>query len=207
VELFHLRGVLKRIKKEFLLFFSVVNQSIKTRQGYVSTSGKKWEIVVMKFVNQEFIKNNVPLKVLRGRGLKKKYPVLWNNLAIPVNNGCVEGDVDLVVVNLNNIDIPLAVISCKTSLHGRFSETLFYTTIWKQTIPKFIVMFATPDKGRQSKKQWQSEWGSMQKPTKDRQLAEKYIDGVYIDNMQTSLGGKIKKLTDLPLDLKNLLTS
>ena len=179
---------------------------VKDRQSYVSTSGKDWEILVMDYVNDYFSKNKIPLKVIRGKGLKTKHPILWDKLAIPVSNGKVEGDVDLIVVNTKDTNIPLAVISCKTSLHGRFSETLFYAVVWKELIQNFIVMFATPDKGRQAGNGvWASEWGTEQQPTKDRQLGEKYLDGVYIKHDKTSYGGKIKKLEELPLDLKRLL--
>lgn len=180
---------------------------IRNRQSYVSTSGKDWEDVVRGFVNDYFSKNELSLIAIKGKGLKKEYPTLWNNIAIPVNNGKkVEGDVDLVVVDRRNINKPLAVISCKTSLHGRFSETLFYAVVWKQMIPNFIVVFATPDKGRQAKEgKWDSEWGTEQSPTKDRQLAEKYLDGVYIRNDKTSFGGKIKSIDKLPEDLKKML--
>ncbi len=181
-------------------------KGINDRQSYVSTSGKDWEIVVMNFLNEYFNVNYIPLIIIRGKGLKTKYPLLWEKLALPVNNDKeVEGDIDLVVVNKKDINRPLAVISCKTSLHGRFSETLFYAVVWKQIIPKFVVVFATPDKGRQGGTEWASEWGTEQQPTKDRQLAEKYLDGVYIDNNKTSFGGKIKKLKELPEDLKKLL--
>jgi len=179
---------------------------VKDRQSYVSTSGKDWEIVVMNYLNDYFSKNKIPLLTIRGKGLKKKHPELWNRLAIPVKYGKVEGDVDLVVVNAKNKNNPLAVISCKTSLHGRFSETLFYALVWKQMIPKFVVMFATPDKGRQAGNGlWSSEWGTEEQPTKDRQLGEKYLDGVYIKHERTSYGGKIKKLEELPADLKKIL--
>ncbi len=179
---------------------------IKDRQSYVSTSGKDWEILIMDYVNDYFFENKILLKVILGKGLKTNYPILWDKLAIPVNNGKVEGDVDLVVVNTKNINIPLAVISCKTSLHGRFSETLFYAVVWKEFIQNFVVIFATSDKGRQAGNGlWASEWGTEQQPTKDRQLGEKYLDGIYIKNDKTSYGGKIKKLEELPLDLKRLL--
>ena len=160
----------------------------------------------MDFVNDYFSKNSIPLMVICGKGLKKKCPKLWDNLAIPVKKGKVEGDVDLVVVNTNDINTPLAVISCKTSLHGRFSETLFYALVWKQMIHKFVVVFTTPDKGRQAGNGlWASEWGTEEQPTKDRQLGEKYLDGVYIRHKKTSYGGKVKKLDELPIDLKKML--
>jgi len=163
------------------------------RQSYVSKSGRAWELHVMDFLNKEFEEESVPLKVIDGKKLKK-HSVLWDALAIPVGEGKtstkIEGDVDLVVVNKNDLDKPLAVISCKTSLHGRFSETLFYAVVWKQMIPNIVVVFSTPDKGRQAKKgEWASEWGSEEKPTKDRLLEEHYLNGVYIGNENTKIGG------------------
>ena len=67
---------------------------------------------------------------------------------------------------------------------------------------KLKVVFATPDKGRQAKSGvWSSEWGLEEKPTKDRLLAEHYLDGVYINNEKTKLGGKIRPISRLHLDL------
>lgn len=182
---------------------------VEDRQSYVSKSGRAWELYVMDFLNEEFNKNNINLEIIDGKKLKKN-PKLWDKLAIPVGEGRtstkIEGDVDLVVVNKNDKSHPLAVISCKTSLHGRFSETLFYAVVWKQMLPNIVVMFSTPDKGRQAKKEkWASEWGSEEKPTKDRLLAEHYLDGVYVGNDKTNLGGRIKDIKELPTDLKKML--
>jgi len=185
-----------------------MKKTIQRRQSEVSISGRRWEIEVMEFLNGWFRTHNKSLEVILGeKGLKKSHPVLWKKLAIPIKEGVfVEGDIDLVVVNNNDPDTPLAVVSCKTSLHGRFSETLFYSVIWKEMIPNFIVVFATPDKGRQARKgKWESEWGTEEKPTKDRLLAERFINGVYIKNKRTFLGGKIKKIEELPVDLCKFL--
>ncbi len=69
---------------------------------------------------------------------------MWEKLAIPVGEGetstKIKGDVDLVVINKNEENEPLAVISCKTSLHGRFTETLFYAVVWKQLKPNLKVV-------------------------------------------------------------------
>lgn len=183
---------------------------VNDRQSYVSKSGREWEIYVMNFLNENFDKYKVPLKVIDGKSLGKNSR-LWQALAIPVGEGKtstkIEGDVDLIVINTKNPSLPLAVISCKTSLHGRFSETLFYAVVWKEIIPKIVVVFATPDKGRQANEEWSSEWGTFDKPTKDRLLAERYLDGVYVKNKETALGGKIKELKELPNDLKKWFIS
>ena len=163
--------------------------TVDERQSYVQRSGQEWENKVMNFVNEK---------------LKEMGSELWNKLAIPVgkpdSKQKIWGDIDLIVIDKQ--ENPIAVISCKTSLHGRFSETLFYAVVLKDLVEELKVVFATPDKGRQQKKgKWQSEWGSEEKPTKDRLLGSHYLDGIYILNPNTKLGGRIKHLEELPKDL------
>lgn len=177
--------------------------TIDERQSYVMKSGREWENIVMNFLNSEFKKFNSDLYVIRGDSVKKNSP-LWKKLSIPAgelsSGRKIWGDIDLVVIDKNQE--PIGIVSCKTSLHGRFSETLFYAIVLKDLIPELKVLFATTDKGRQPKSGiWQSEWGSENKPTKDRLLGSYYLDGVYIFNEKTKLGGKLKKLEDLPRDL------
>jgi len=177
--------------------------TVDERQSYVQKSGQEWENKVMNFVNERLKKLGSNLVVINGKTVKKGSE-LWNKLAIPVGkHGSTQkiwGDIDLIVIDKQ--ENPIAVISCKTSLHGRFSETLFYAVGLKDLIEELKVVFATPDKGRQQKKgKWQSEWGSEEKPTKDRLLGSHYLDGVYILNPNTKLGGMIKHLEELPKDL------
>lgn len=177
--------------------------TVDERQSYVQKSGEEWENKVMKFVNQEFKKMNSELVVIKGKTVKKNTS-LWDKLTIPVGPPDslqkIWGDIDLIVINKQ--ETLVAVISCKTSLHGRFSETLFYAVVLKDLIEELKFVFATPDKGRQQKgNEFQSEWGSEEKPTKDRLLGSHYLDGVYIQNPKTSLGGTIKRLEELPKDI------
>lgn len=177
-------------------------KTVDERQSYVQKSGEDWEKRVMNFVNERLKEAGSDLFVMRGNTIKKNSP-LWNELAIPVGSSKkIWGDIDLVVTDKHKK--PIAVISCKTSLHGRFSETLFYAVVLKEQIDELKVVFTTPDKGRQQKtSEWQSEWGSEEKPTKDRLLGSHYTDGVYILNPKTKLGGMIKHLEELPKDLVN----
>ncbi|MCD6215922.1 MAG: hypothetical protein J7J92_02500 [Candidatus Aenigmarchaeota archaeon] len=177
--------------------------TVDERQSYVQRSGQEWENNVMDFVNEKLKELGSDLVVINGKTVKKGSE-LWNKLAIPVGKpGSTQkiwGDIDLIVIDKQ--ENPIAVISCKTSLHGRFSETLFYAVVLKDLVEELKVVFATPDKGRQQKKgKWQSEWGSEEKPTKDRLLGSHYLDGVYILNPNTKLGGMIKHLEELPKDL------
>lgn len=178
-------------------------ETVDERQSYVQKSGEEWENKVMDFVNQQLKKLGSDLNVIKGRTVKKGSQ-LWNRLSIPVGKSDssqkIWGDIDLIVIDKQ--ENPVAVISCKTSLHGRFSETLFYAVVLKDMIEELRIIFATPDKGRQQKgTDWQSEWGSDEKPTKDRLLGSHYLDGVYILNPETKLGGMIKHLEELPKDL------
>jgi len=180
-------------------------QTIDERQRYVQKSGGDWENFVMDKVNKDFNSLNSDLKVIKGNTIQKGSK-LWEKLAIPVGKPDsiqkIWGDVDLVVIDgLNN---PIGVISCKTSLHGRFSETLFYAVVLKELVTDLRVVFATPDKGRQQGGgSWQSEWGSEDKPTKDRLLGSHYLDGIYIHNSNTKIGGMVKSLDQLSRNLVN----
>lgn len=182
----------------------------RERQSKVSSEGAEFERHVKEYLNRVFSSKGVPLyvmseaEVLADSRLKKKF-------SIPVHEKKeVWGDVDLLVID-SKTRSPLAVISCKLSLHGRFSETLFYALVFKKMDPKTKVVFATPDKGRQANDNWQSEWGTASSPTRDRDFAEYFLDGVYIDNEylknkwgasgRTSLSGKIKDISDLANDL------
>jgi hypothetical protein len=134
-------------------------------------------------------------------------------LSIPIKASTIRdsvwGDIDLVAVKDN---IPIAVISCKVSLHGRFTETLFWSLLFK-LLTRIKVVLATPDGGRATKQPiWKSEWGLPENPTKDRLLAESYLDGVYVENVEafckyikqgesTVFGGIIRPLAELPTDL------
>ncbi len=178
----------------------MVHDLIRRRQSEVQKSGADWEDFVMNFCNKEF--QGKEIRVIKGKEIddnRIKYSTLWDTLSIPVNNGKVWGDIDLVTID--NKQRPIAVISCKTSLHGRFTETLFYSLLFRQH-KKVKLVFATSDKGRQQKIGiWQSEWSSEERPTKDRQLAAAYLDGVYVYNERTKLGGILKPLEELPKDL------
>lgn len=178
----------------------MVHDLIRKRQSEVQKSGAAWEDFVMDFCNREL--QGKGIRVIKGKEIndnRTRYSKIWNILSIPVKNGKVWGDIDLVAVD--NDQRPITVISCKTSLHGRFTETLFYSLLFRQ-LNGIKVVLATPDKGRQQRSGvWQSEWGSQERPTKDRQLAEQYLDGVYIYNERTRLGGIVNSLEELPNDI------
>lgn len=165
--------------------------------------------------------------------LRDQYPKLYESIFIPIvkfsrnrqtllkqpelihqvfETGVI-GDTDIVVFSCKH-QIPVAVISCKVSLHGRLTETLFYSLYYRIT-NKIRFILATPDKGKQvEESSWCSEWGTLKQPSKDRLLASAFLDGVYVDNVssfmpkgfnpakdKTHLGGVIRPLSELPEDL------
>ncbi|MEM3334104.1 MAG: BsaWI family type II restriction enzyme [Thermoplasmata archaeon] len=164
--------------------------------------------------------------------LKKNYPKLYKSLFIPIVNFAkdrerllknmeiiddvfttgVMGDTDIVVFS-RNYQVPLVIVSCKVSLHGRLTETLFYSLYYRIT-NKIKFTLATPDKGKQAEDKWETEWGTPQNPSKDRMLASLFLDGVYVDNVpvfmpngfntntdKTAVGGIVRELSELPFDI------
>jgi len=189
-------------------------ETVAQRQSRVTKSGGKWEEYVRLFLNEKLTDTGIEVIVGKNEGeIKKRSMMLWKMLSIPLKSSTsydsVWGDIDLVAIKGN---IPIAIISCKLSLHGRFTETLFWSLLFR-TLTRIRVVLATPDAGRQAKKEkWSSEWGTPDNPTKDRLLAESYLDGVYVENVEsfckdmkpsekTITGGVVRPLSELVNDL------
>lgn len=191
---------------------SLDEETVRERQARVEKAGRKWEDYVRLFLNEKLEGTGVEVIVgKRKEEVKRRSLRLWKMLSIPIKASTIQefvwGDIDLVAVK---DDIPIAVISCKVSLHGRFTETLFWSLLFR-TLTRIKVVLATPDGGRGQEK-WVSEWGTPEDPTKDRLLAESYLDGVYVENVEafcknikpeegTALGGIVRPLSELPKDL------
>jgi hypothetical protein len=187
-------------------------ETARERQTRVVKAGGKWEDYVRFFLSEKL--QGTGIEVIVGKGeeeIKKRSLRLWKMLSIPIKASTIQesiwGDIDLVAVKG---DIPIAVISCKVSLHGRFTETLFWSLLFR-TLSRIKVVLATPDGGR-GQERWVSEWGTPENPTKDRLLAESYLDGVYVENVETfcknikpkestALGGIVRPLSELLQDL------
>jgi len=194
------------------LGIDLYEETAKERQARVVKAGGKWEDYVRLLLGEKL--QGTGIEVIVGKSeeeIKKRSLRLWKMLSIPIKASTIQesvwGDIDLVAVKG---EIPIAVISCKISLHGRFTETLFWSLLFR-TLSRIKVVLATPDGGRGQEK-WMSEWGTAENPTKDRLLAESYLDGVYVENVDTfcknikpkestALGGIIRPLTELPQDL------
>jgi len=191
---------------------SIDQESVRARQARVQKAGGDWEEHVRLFLNEKLQDKGIEVIVgKKEEEVKRRSLRLWKMLSIPTKASTIQesvwGDIDLVAVKG---DMPIAVISCKVSLHGRFTETLFWSLLFKTTT-RIKLVLATPDGGRGQDK-WASEWGTPENPTKDRLLAESYLDGVYVENVEafcrniksgekTASGGIVRSLSELPQDL------
>lgn len=188
-------------------------ETVRERQSRVVRAGGRWEEYVRLYLNEKL--QNTSIEVIYGKReseIKRRSLTLWKMLSLPLKVSAVQesvwGDIDLVAVKG---ELPIAIISCKVSLHGRFTETLFWSLLYR-TLTRIKVVLATPDGGR-GQEEWISEWGTPENPSKDRLLAESYLDGVYVENVEewcknikptqgTILGGIVRPLSELPEDIK-----
>ena len=188
-------------------------ETARERQSRVARAGNKWEEYVRLFLNEKLQGTGIEVIYGKNENEVKQYSItLWRLLRIPIKSPSTRqeyiwGDVDLVAVKE---ELPIAIISCKLSLHGRFTETLFWSLLYR-LLTQVKVVLATPDAGRGGAR-WVSEWGTPESPTKDRLLAETFLDGVYVENVETwcknmkpgegtAFGGIVRPLDELPNDL------
>jgi len=192
---------------------SIDEETVRERQARVARAGGKWQEYVRNYLNERL--QNTDIEVIYGNEgeIRRRSSTLWKMLSLPLKASTVQesvwGDIDLVAVK---DELPVAIISCKVSLHGRFTETLFWSLLYR-TLTRIKVVLATPDGGRGERDRWVSEWGTPENPTKDRLLAESYLDGVYVENVEewcrgikpgqgTVFGGIVRPLNELPEDIK-----
>ncbi len=172
-------------------------KSIEERQSFVVKKGKELEDQVVNFLTEKLSQHGI--KILHEKELNK-HPKLIEYLSIPTKESKSKnawGDIDIVVVDNDNY--PIAIISCKRSFHGRITETFFYSVLFRMlTRIKFVLVTADAGRGQTD---WQSELGSEDKPTKDREMASTFLDGLYTTNDRTERGGIVKHINELPNDI------
>jgi hypothetical protein len=189
----------------------VDEETVSERQRRVTLSGGRWEEYVRLFLNEKLKGSGIEVIVGKyEQQIKQRSFSLWKMLFLPIKSSTQDyiwGDIDLVAVKEN---IPIAVISCKTSLHGRFTETLFWSLLYRM-MTRIKVVLATSDTGSGEKGKLKTEWGTPENPNQNRLLAEAFLDGVYVENVPefcpelvepTVFGGIVRPLAELPEDLK-----
>ncbi|MFZ8852220.1 MAG: BsaWI family type II restriction enzyme [Armatimonadota bacterium] len=179
------------------------------RQRRVREEGNLWEMYVAKFL--EDCLSSEGYKVYREQDLPQglrdrlslEVPPLWGEIDLNAigDTGKILGDLDTVVAKDEE---PLVIVSCKLSLHNRLTETLFWSILYHRQGVR--VVLATPDKGQNGS----SEWGQPNRPNKNRQLARRFLAGVYVENhpefcpptVKTHFGDVVKPLKQLPEDIR-----
>lgn len=179
------------------------------RQRRVREEGASWEAYVAKFLSDSLSRDGysvyreqeIPPEVREQLSLKAGS--LWSEIDLEMigDVGLIFGDVDIVVTKGTK---PLVIVSCKLSLHNRLTETLFWSILYYQH--DIRVVLVTPDKGHGGR----SEWGTPNRPNKNRQLARRFLAGVYVENhpafcpptVKTRFGDIIKPLSQLPEDIR-----
>lgn len=133
----------------------VNEETVRERQSRVVRAGGRWEEYVRLFLNEKLSDSGIEVIVGKNEDeIRKRSLSLWKMLSIPIKTSTVKesvwGDIDLVAVKG---DLPIVVISCKLSLHGRFTETLFWSLLFR-TLTRIKVVLATPDAGRGKVGEW-----------------------------------------------------
>jgi len=179
------------------------------RQRKVREEGDRWEMYVAEFL--EGYLSVEGYGVYREQGLPQELrhrlslavSSLWGEVDFDAigDTGKIFGDVDIVV---SKGEEPLVIVSCKLSLHNRLTETLFWSILYHQQGMRVVLV--TPDKGHGGR----SEWGQPNRPNKNRQLARRFLAGVYVENhpsfcpptVKTHFGDIVKPLKQLPEDIR-----
>ncbi|MBM4079010.1 MAG: hypothetical protein FJ272_06000 [Planctomycetes bacterium] len=173
--------------------------SRSAKQSWASASGRAFERHVRSTVNRELAP--VGILALSAPQLDRVDASLRDRLTLRIKRPCSEQplpvwpDNDVLVVSKTaNGWQPFAVISCKTSLHARLTETLFWSVITKQQLP-LKSLFVTLD--------LDLEFGECAKPTRDaRVLAETFLDRTYSLNQKTVKCATFRPFAEIPVDLK-----
>ena len=182
-----------------------VKTTINEHQSYVSISGNAFQKEIYSIIS-EGLKENTKVMVAQPSSRisatppnKERKSKRYACLEIHTPVGSIIGDTDIVIFNKKQAR-PVCIVSCKTSLHSRNTESLYYAHLYRdmygKTLPFF---FVTEDKNKNN-----SELGTVSKPTKPRVLFEYENISVYSTNQKTDIGGCIKSISQLIPDLKRI---
>jgi|GEM_PF-1107628 len=184
---------------------SIDAESARERQARVVKSGRNWEKYVKLSLGAKL--EGTDIEILWEKEAKNRQE-LEELLSLPTGykNESVWDDVDMLALKDG---LPIAIINCKSSIHGRFSFYFWALLCRINKRVKFLVV--SPDSGAGQDK-WKSEWGTPEKPSKYRELARRYVDGVYVENVSefckniaegqgTAFGDVVRHLDELSEDL------
>ena len=182
-----------------------VKKTVKEHQRYVSISGNEFQKEIYSMISEGLTDNTKVMvaqpssRISATPANKEPKSKRFACLEIHTPVGSIIGDTDIVIFNKKQAR-PVCIVSCKTSLHSRNTESLYYARLYRdmygKTLPFF---FVTKDKNKNK-----SELGSDTGPTKPRVLFEYENISVYSTNPKTQIGGCIKPISQLIPDLKRM---
>lgn len=173
--------------------------SRSAKQSWASASGRAFERHVRSTLNRELAP--VGILALSAPQLGRLDRGLRERLMLRIQRPCSEPPVpvwpdnDVIVVSRTPEGWqPFAILSCKTSLHARLTETLFWSLVTRQQLP-LKSLFVTLD--------LDLEFGECAKPTRNaRVLAEAFLDRTYSLNQKTVKCPAFHPYTDIFADLQ-----
>jgi len=181
----------------------VETESFSSHQSRATIEGNNFETHVKTTLNEDKRLADHHIHIFNNKDFSEDITLL-DRFTISIRNYTEPPNNLHLVAKDTRTGALIALICCKLSLHGRISETLFYSMFYKNYLKEedLKVVLVTPDKGRLNKqKTWVSEWGTYNNPTKCRILSEYFLDGVYIDNRYLKERYGITATTHLGVDL------
>jgi len=179
-----------------------VETTINEHQSYVCKSGNEFQNEIYKIIYDGLRDNGKVLvaqpssRITATPPNKEPKSKRFACLEIHTPRGSIIGDTDIVIFNKKQAR-PTCIVSCKTSLHSRNTESLYYARLYRDMYGKALpFFFVTKDNN--------IELGSVDDPTKPRVLFEYENISVYSTNPKTQIGGCIKSISQLLPDLKKM---
>jgi hypothetical protein len=180
-------------------------KTVNEHQRDVNISGNKFQNDIFEIISEGLKDNKRVMVAQPSSKIKTTPPVETEEKNTPRRYVCLEihtpagsiiGDTDIVIFNKKHAR-PICIVSCKTSLHSRNTESLYYARLyrdkWGKDLPFY---FVTSDNS--------IEFGSADAPTKPRVLFHYENISVYSTNSKTQTGGYIKPVSQLIPDLKRI---
>ena len=169
------------------------------KQSWAASSGRAFEQHVResidcRFRNEGILARSASQLDLLDRGLRQK-------LTLRIKRPCADApapvwpDNDVIVVAKTPAGYtPFAIISCKTSLHARLTESMFWAIVTRQQVP-VKSLFVTLD--------LDLELGDCKRPTRqDRVLGETFFDRMYSLNEETTKCPRLRPYGEVFDDLR-----
>jgi len=168
------------------------------RQSWVSASGRAFEEHVARAINARLADHGI--LAVRYSKLPKSRDGLRQRVLINIVRPCdsepvaVLPDTDiLVLANTRKGPAPFCILSCKTSLHARLTESLFWAILVHERL-RLKVAFVTLD--------LDEEFGTCKHPTRQhRVLGERFFDRMYSLNNATVKCRQLRPFDDCCKDL------